>query len=142
MEFMIQRKAKMLTDTIHQMMDNDEQEAVKTLLTKLLKTILSEFDRGLSDNDQALMQNTGVLDGKPIHIDLGQFVRRRDVQNPQLMKQHLFNRTYLFNLWLKEHYPEIGDYFYGMLAQAIGPQIDELKYQVKDHNQVWEGDEG
>jgi len=140
MEFMIQRKAKMLTDTIHQMMANDEEEGVKTLLVKLLKTILLEYERGISDNDQALMQNTGVLDGNPVHIDLGQFVRRSDVQNPQLMKQQLFNRTYLFTDWLNKHYPELGQYFGGLVVQVIGPQISELKYQVKDHNAIWEGE--
>lgn len=141
MEFMVQRKARMLTETIHQMMANEEIDGVKNLLARLLKTILFEYERGISDNDQALMQNTGVLDGVPIHIDLGQFVRRRDVQNPQLMKQQLYNRTYLFNVWLNEHYPEIGEYFWGMLTQIIGPQINELKYQIKDHNVVWEGEE-
>lgn len=140
MEFMVQRKAKMLTETINQMMANEDVEAVRQLLTKLVKTILWEFERGIADNDQALMQNTGVLDGVPIHIDLGQFVRRRDVQNPQLMKQQLFNRTHLFHVWLKERYPEMGDYFGGMLVQIIGPQMSELRYQVKDHNAVWEGE--
>lgn len=140
MEFMIQRKARMLTETIHQLMANEEQEAAKTLLGKLLKTILLEYEMGISDNDQALMQNTGVLDGNPIHIDIGQFVHRRDVQNPQLMKQQLFNRTYLFIVWLNNHYPELGEYFGNQVAQVIGPQISELKYQIKDHDAVWEGD--
>lgn len=140
MEFMVQRKARMLTDTIHEMMENEQIDDVKNLLSRLLKTILLEFERGISDNDQALMQNTGVLNGMPIHIDLGQFVRRKDVQNPQLMKQQLFNRTYLFNVWLNEHYPEMGDYFGGMIAQIIGPELSELKYQIKDHDAIWEGE--
>lgn len=141
MEFLVQKKATMLTDTIATMMQQGEVDGVKLLVSRLMKTILNEFERGISDNDQALMQNTGVLDGVPIHIDLGQFVYRDDVQNPQLMKQQLFNRTYLFNQWLHKRYPEVGEHLDELLYQVIGPQISELKYQVKDHEIVWGWDD-
>ena len=60
--------------------------------------LVSEYRRGFADNDHATVQNTGVLDGRPIHIDVGQFVRNERVKEPRLFHQELFNKTWKFQL--------------------------------------------
>lgn len=59
-EFLIQKRAFMLTDALSDQMESRHIDLAKGLLDNLFNTLLSEYNRGLGDNDHALMQNTGV----------------------------------------------------------------------------------
>lgn len=121
MEFCLQHRAEMLCDRLQSCKLAGQTAEAKQLVRQLLNVILSEYARGLADNDHALMQNTGIVNGKPVHIDVGQFVLREDVKEPQVFHQELFTKTYKFKLWLKEHYPLLNDYLEEELRQIIGP---------------------
>lgn len=137
-EFMLQRRAEMLTSTIDHLMKDGKAEEAKHLIDDLLGVILSEYKRGLGDNDHALMQNTGVLDGHPVHIDVGQFVRNEKFKDLNVAKQELFNKTYKFRFWLKKQHPELAKFLEQRLNEIIGPEIKTLKPQLKN----MAGDEG
>lgn len=133
MEFLIQRKAKMLTAYIRELMEGDKVKIAQQLLDRIITLILSEYKRGFADNDHALMQNTGVLDGKPIHIDVGQFIKDDDAKNPQRYKQELFNKMYKFRKWLSREYPELADYLENRLHHIIGEQFYQMQPHFKPH---------
>lgn len=131
-EFMLQKRAHMLTATIDNYMEQQEVAKAKELIDNLLQMILSEYQRGLGDNDHALMQNTGVLGNQPVHIDVGQFVRREDFKESTCYKQELFNKTYKFRIWLKKYHPEISSYVDQQLHRIIGPEMAQLKPHLKN----------
>ena len=120
MEFCLQRRAKMLCVVLMEYQQKGELPKAKLLIDRLLQLILSEYERGFADNDHALMQNTGVVDGQPIHIDVGQFVYHETVKDPSFYDQELFTKTYKFKIWLGEHYPEIKSYLDQELEKIIG----------------------
>lgn len=140
-EFLIQRKAKMLCATLDELMEKGDADGAKRLLSRLMDTIMSEYKRGYADNDNALMQNTGVLDGQPIHIDVGQFVRNNRVKNPQVYNQEIFNKTWKFRKWLAKHYPDLEEYLVVQLKQIIGekefnnlkPRLNKAEVGVISH---------
>ena len=127
MEFCIQRRAVMLCDTLLTYKENGDLTKSKALVHQLLRTILSEYERGLADNDHALMQNTGVAQGCAVHIDVGQFVFNEEVKQPAVFHQELFTKTYKFKIWLRENYPELGEYLEQELAQIIGPDYPTMQ---------------
>lgn len=127
MEFCIQRKAIMLCDVIIDYKQKNDLQGAKQLVHQLLNTILSEYSRGLADNDHALMQNTGVAQGKPVHIDVGQFVFNEAVKEPTIFHQELLTKTYKFKIWLKEQYPELGEFLEDELHQIIGPAYSSMQ---------------
>lgn len=127
MEFLVQRKAAMLCPTIDGMMAKGDVAGTQELLNKLLALILSEYERGLADNDHALMQNTGVIDGRPVHVDVGQFAKNKTVKDPAVYNQEIFNKTYKFRIWLKEHHPELEVFLAARLEEIIGPSFSSLK---------------
>lgn len=131
-EFMLQKRAHMLTATIDIYMEQQKPEKAKGLIDQLVQMVLSEYQRGVGDNDHALMQNTGVLDGMPVHIDVGQFVRNEGFKEPACYKQELFNKTYKFRIWLKKHHPEIAVYLDQQLYSIIGEQMSQLRPQLKN----------
>jgi len=110
LEFMVQKKAKMLCPSLLKCKEDGNFGEAQEIINKLFAMILSEYERGYADNDHALMQNTGVYEGKPIHIDVGQFVKNPIVTDAKVYQQELFNKTFKFRIWLKKHYPELAEF--------------------------------
>lgn len=115
-EFLLQKRAVMLDKTIEQC-STDEGE---TLIDRILAMIVSEYYRGLADNDHALVQNTGIVDGRPIHIDVGQFIRNRGVMTPEKHGKELFNKTFRMREWLEEEYPQLAEHLKSRLVTILG----------------------
>ena len=127
MEFCIQRKADMLCDVLMHFKEQNNIDGAKLLVTNLLNLVISEYHRGFADNDHALMQNTGVAQGIPIHIDIGQFVENEKVRDSSVYHQELFTKTYKFKFWLGENYPELAIFLENQLEEIMGPSYSTMK---------------
>ena len=132
MEFCIQRRAQMLDETLLTYKSQGELDKAKSLTHQLLNLIVSEYARGIADKDHALLQNTGVSQGHPVHIDVGQFVFQDDVKHPQVFHQELYTKTFRFKQWLQEHYVELADYLEEELYQIIGPAYQGMTPQFTE----------
>lgn len=129
-EFLVQKRAVMFTDEIKKLMADGKEGESKKLIDALIGQLLSEYRRGIVDNDHAIMQNTGLIDGKPVHIDVGQFARKPEMADPMVWKQDLFNKTFKFRIWLKDKYPSLGTYVDNEVERLIGPSVNTLKPQL------------
>jgi hypothetical protein len=123
MEFSIQKKAKMLCETLEEMVAEGKTPEAKQLLSKLMAMVVTEYQKGYADNDHALMQNTGVYNGIPIHIDVGQFEINPTFSNPAHYHQEIFNKTWKFRNWLRKHYPELLAHLDQELIQEMGDKF-------------------
>ncbi len=119
MEFLLQHRAEMFCPTIDKMMAQAQEKQAEQLIDRLLVMLLSEYERGFADNDHALMQNTGVLDGFPIHIDVGQFIYNDLVKDPVMYKGQIYDKTYRLRAWLEKHHPGLADHLKGRLVAII-----------------------
>lgn len=131
-EFLLQRRATMICDYLDECMLEDREEEAKQLLTDLVLLISSEYAKGLADNDHALMQNTGVIDGRPVHVDVGQFVVEPKMKDPAISNQEFFNKFYKFRLWLEEKHPSLLEHMNQLLVHEIGPEFYEMQHRPKD----------
>lgn len=68
----------------------------------------------------------------PIHIDVGQFVKKETFKEPHVQHQEIFNKTYKFRIWLKKKYPELALYLDEKLHALIGPKINSLRPELKN----------
>lgn len=121
LEFMVQKRAKMLSAEINTLVAEGHVSEAEQIIDRLFSMLLSEYSRGFADNDHALMQNTGVIDGRPIHIDAGQFIHNETVKDPAVFKQEIYDKTYNFNRWLQKHHSGLGKYLENRLLALIGP---------------------
>ena len=110
MEFIVQKKAQLLGANIDDLMKNENFIGAKALLSNTVQMIYSESLHGVIDKDPAFMQNTGVLDGRPIHIDIGQIVFDAEVMDLSRSKQEVINKTLKLNRWLQSKYPELSQH--------------------------------
>lgn len=136
-QFMIQRKAMMLCDQIDEYMSESNETQALTLLKKLINQIMDEYRRGFADNDHALIQNTGVCDGEPIHVDVGQFVFDEEIKNQVFHLQELYTKTYKFRLWLEEKYPSLNHKFVEFLKSVI-EDFDTMKPLWRDRIEIFQ----
>lgn len=127
LEFMIQKKADMLCSKLLQLKDDNQIAEAQLIIDRLIAMIVHEYQRGYADNDHALMQNTGVYDSFPIHIDVGQFVKNPLVMQKEVYHQELFNKMWKFRKWLRSNYSELADYLDLKLEQEIGDGFSEMK---------------
>lgn len=125
--FLVQNSAEMLCSALRK----KNSEGAKEIISRLMNMLLSEYQRGLGDNDHALMQNTGVRDDQPLHIDVGQFSKEPRFKDPQVYHGELFSKTYKFRIWLAKHYPELETYLAGLLFDEIGPAMETMKPALK-----------
>lgn len=126
-EFLVQKSAKMLCPSLTQLMKEGNQEEAQGLIDKLLTMLQFEYQNGYADNDHALMQNTGVENGKPIHIDVGQFIKNNLVKNPEIYHRELFNKTYKFRKWLDKQFPELARHLEGRLQEILGAKYFQMQ---------------
>ncbi|CCB87227.1 putative uncharacterized protein [Parachlamydia acanthamoebae UV-7] len=128
MQFLIQRKANMICTELDSLMAQGKIEESKQLLSDLTEMILFEHERGFVDEDHALMQNTAVLNGKPIHVDVGLFSQREDVKNIVTSHDELFKKTFKFRVWLQKQHPELASYLDQKLYAVIGEPFLSMEF--------------
>ena len=126
-EFLIQRRAHMLCEEVDNLMSEEKESQAQLLLQNLVNQFISEYQRGLADNDHALMQNTGVYEGQPIHIDVGQFVTNEAIKTPLFYMQELYTKTFEFRLWLQNHYPALSQSFDSYLRELYGDEFNVVE---------------
>lgn len=105
-EFCVQKKAVMLSDALLRFKRENKLTEAKQLILRLIDLLVSDYKRGFRDNDPALMQNTGVVDGYPIYVDIGQLVKDEKIKNPEVYQPILKAKMQELDLWLQENYPE------------------------------------
>lgn len=129
-QFLVQHKADMLCPTIEGYLAIGDRQAAQQLIHATIDLFLSEYERGYVDFDPAIMQNTGVLDGKPIHVDVGQITQTERIFKPEVWKQDLFNKTYKFRLWLMDIDQQLAEDLEVRLKQIIGPKFETMTKTV------------
>lgn len=126
-EFCIQKRVRTVKEALSDYKQSGDLESARDLLSRMIEMIVSECSRGIVDNDQAFMQNTGVAGGKPVHIDVGQFGFDESYKTPAACGQELFTKMFHLRNWLRDFDPELYDFLDRQLREAIGPEYDTME---------------
>jgi hypothetical protein len=110
-EFVLQKKADLVYLTLEKHLKAGDLEAAKNCISSLLDLILTRCKKGIADKDPAIWRNFGFLGGKAVEIDVGSFAKDVFYLKPYWYKQELFYDTLDIKNWLKEHHPELCEYF-------------------------------
>lgn len=109
-EFLVQRRAQMLGPALEEMIAQGNVTAAQSLIDRLVTLIEADYQKGLADNDHALLQNTGLVDGAPIHVDTGMLARSPWLADPLIRQQTLLKHTAVLHRWLDQRCPELANY--------------------------------
>lgn len=115
MVFLIQKTATLATSDIEDAMKSGNEEGARQIIAKLMNLFLSEYKRGITEKDQYIVRNAGMLEGNPIHIDTGRFIRDDNLRRPEVYKKEIRWKMWKFDQWLKDNYPSLSNYLHELL---------------------------
>lgn len=116
--FLIQRKAEsLLVPAIDSLLEQGQKEKAEQLLQDFVRMLVSEYNRGLAEKELHVLRNTGVLNGRPIHVDNGRFEYDAEMKIPQKQTAELQRKTGELRQWLIVNHPELAVYFKDLIGK-------------------------
>lgn len=104
--FVLQKKGEMLSQNFAKLLNEGKIDQVKERIDKLLQTYVSEYVKGIYDEDHGVMQNFGFIDDQPFHLDLGKFKIDNAYQNPLVYREDLIKVSNKICIWVQNNYPQ------------------------------------
>lgn len=117
-QFIVQLKAEPFDERIITLLAEKQYDEAEALIFEMLGLLLEEYKRGYMDLDPGIMKNTALLDERPIHIDIGQFVRINETFESSFVKQDFLEKTNSFLEWLSG--------INGEMASRIDESVEQL----------------
>ncbi len=119
MEFLLQRRAEVGFAHIEQLLKKGEEEQALDALCAYLKLIKTRAQKGIGDTDRQLFKNYGFIDGKPVEIDIGDFVCDPQAAIPINIIQELAEVSVQLLDFISTHAPELVDQLQKRIEQII-----------------------
>jgi hypothetical protein len=105
--FVLQQKGMPLGKILDGALKSGNVELGKEKLRRVLAMYLSEYPKGIFDQDHNIMHNIGFADDHPIRLDVGRIERDPTYAKPTFMEQDLEKIIDTrIAVWLGKHYPQ------------------------------------
>lgn len=112
MQFVVQKKARLLKPVITQCMWQGDIEGAKKRIDQVFTLLFDCAKKGVFDIDTALFRNNniGLLQDRAIYIDTGKLRYMPDKSTKEAFAKDL-KRIKPFHKWLLQYYPELATYY-------------------------------
>jgi hypothetical protein len=115
--FLVQKRAAPLYPSLDMLAKQGDMAGARDVLDGLIQLLIKRSECGIFDKDPDLNTNFGVIDTKPLQIDIGRFRRDLNRKNKAVYKDDIIRITDNLHQWLMINYPELDDYFRGKLHE-------------------------
>lgn len=120
--FILQEKGETLRVVIDRLLKNGDVEMAKKRLNQILDMYAQEYQKGIYDHDHGVMQNTGFIDDRPIHLDVGKLTRKEEMRQTHYAKQDAQLVIDKMKAWVKRHYPQYDE----SISQNLDDHLEKL----------------
>ncbi len=130
--YVLQEKGEMLRLVFPRLLKNGQIDLVKERIGQILEMYLSEYNKGIYDDDHGVMQNFGFIEGKPFHLDVGKFKINDDFKNPEIYQEDLLKVAERMRLWFRKYYPQ----YYEEIVTDIEDKLSHIlgkEYHFPNH---------
>lgn len=122
--FILQEYAVTAKSAISALLKNQNLEAAKYKIDQIFDLYLSEYKKGIFDNDHGVMRNVGFVGNRAIRIDVGKLKKNADMAMPRNYAKDLaITKERMLN-WLSQneavHYEELKTYIENKVKVLIG----------------------
>lgn len=100
--FILQKKAIPFYFYLEQLIKGQDWLQCQRIIKKLFDLSLLRLKQGISDRDPLIRTNFGVIDGEPIYIDVGPFVKSSSAYNPTHARKELSTMFLGLKHWLEK----------------------------------------
>ena len=126
--FLIQRKGETLRTRMNRLLKEERLQEAEAALAAIVNMYLSEYRKGIFDHDHGVMHNTGFIDDRPFHLDVGKLNKDPHMREVNFFKKDLEHVLWKMDVWVKrsypQYYPQVSAYLAGLYTQATGESID------------------
>ena len=120
--FIVQYKGETLRTVLARLLDQQDVETAKQRINQILNLYVGEYRKGIFDHDHGVMQNTGFVGDKPIHLDVGKLLKEEKMRDPAFAKKDLLLVAQKIKEWIKTRFPD----YYSTLSEFIDAKISQL----------------
>ena len=106
--FIIQKKVKTLQDVLNH--NKNSEIELKKLAHSFLYTTKSLYQKGFINDDYNCVKNSGFIDGKVIHTDLGSFLPKDHLMEKQNFENEFYRFVRYFKKWSDKNAPFLSTY--------------------------------
>jgi hypothetical protein len=105
--FLLQERGDLIYPTLNALLQKNEVDGAKAVITQLIQLIASCCQKGYIDTDPVLRKNYGIASGRAIHLDVGDFVYCEEVKDPSHTADHVIEMTASLKKRLQSEYPQL-----------------------------------
>lgn len=116
--FLLQRKGETLRTCLNRQLKSENVEGAKESVAKIIEMYVKEYTKGIYDRDHGVMHNTGFVEGRPFHLDVGKMSRDERIRDRRVYKDDLEHVVWKIDKWVKLNYP----HHYELLSRYLAEQ--------------------
>ena len=117
--FILQEKAITTRAEMTKLMNERDLAKAKMRIHQIFDLYLSEYSKGIYDRDHGVMHNTGFVQDKPIHLDVGKLTKDDEMKSQINHKPDLQLIVNKFNVWFKNNYPKDKEEFSAFMEDEM-----------------------
>lgn len=103
--FILQEKGVTLRVALAQLLDEGNIALAKQRIGQIFNLYLSEYRKGIYDHDHGVLQNSGFIGDRVIHLDVGKIHKDEKISQPQFYHEDLILVANKIKTWLCKNYP-------------------------------------
>ncbi len=107
----LQKRFTLIFPALEQMLQKDDRDGIKQLITSLAELHLESSRKGISDHDPVLAKNYGWDGSKAVHLDVGRFVEDKMAKNDINLRAQFEQMTPILVEWLQQNDPELFEHY-------------------------------
>lgn len=117
--FIVQKRATPLLQDLAEKICAKKIDAAKETLKSVVELVRLRCSRGIADEDPRLQKNLGLLDGRPVFIDVGRFKEEDSLKERAACTAHLERATARLHAWLAQESPTLASYLQELIQDVL-----------------------
>jgi len=106
--FIIQKKVKTFENVLD--INKHNEIELKRLASSFIDTTFSIYKKGFINDDYNCVKNSGIIDNRVIHTDLGSFLKKDEMVNKDIFKNEMIRFMRNFKKWSDKNAPFLSNY--------------------------------
>lgn len=120
--YVIQEKGETSRTVFNKLFKEGNIDEAKVKLRQLMDLYHDEYQKGLYDRDHGVMHNTGFVESRPFHLDIGKLSYDEKMKDSKNFKEDLMIVAFKIRRWILQVYPE----HYKVMAEDLDKKLSEL----------------
>lgn len=104
--FLVQRKGEKLRARMKSLLTENKLPEAEEAVAAIVEMYISEYQKGIYDQDHGVMHNTGFIGKEPFHLDVGKLSRDDRMKDSSFFKKDLEHVLWKIDVWVKANYPQ------------------------------------